>query len=127
MNVDKQIFSLAPGGGSSLIFVRGCANTASEPIPFLLRNREKDTLSLAVSLGKAHCFSYKFCQKVPFPKQNCRKMARSAKNFRELSSSNTFAAPEHTLSLAFLCKKHTLSLAFFVKITVIIRCTLEYL
>ena len=41
-----------PGGGSSLIFVRGSANTVYEPIPFLLRNSRKRHPFSCIFLGE---------------------------------------------------------------------------
>ena len=57
----------AGGGGSSLIFVRRCANAASKPIPFLLRNLRKRHPFSCIFRGKTCYFSYILCPKThPF-------------------------------------------------------------
>ena len=99
------------------------------------RGVQNHTLSLATFLKKTPfllqffwwkicCFPCKFCQNVPFYKQNHREMTHSSDNFWELSSSNTLSAQKtHPFSCILMKKKHPFYCVFDDKCTLDVGTT----
>ena len=109
-----DVFAYCSGGGRGLLpnfCMRVCQRDLRTHTLSLAKFMKK-TPFLLHFLGETHCFSYTFCQKVPFSEQYCWKMARGAENFRELSSSNSFSVPKHPFSCIFAQKTYPFSCIF---------------